>query len=94
MLPWMQRTLTISLDIDWLYRKALPKVSEMIISILSVAGVYFGTRGQKITGILSDCVMRLYGPHGALSREIQTGFVVLLVVLMLGLYLLLYLITI
>jgi multicomponent Na+:H+ antiporter subunit D len=94
MLPWMQRTLTISLDIDWLYRKALPKVSEMIISLLFVAGAYFGTRGQKITGILSDCVMRLYGPHGALSREIQTGFVVLLVVLMLGLYLLLYLITI
>jgi len=94
MLPWMQRTLTISLDIDWFYRKALPNVAQMIIRLLSVAGAYLGTGGQKITGIFSDYIMRLYGPHGALSREIQTGVVVLLVVLMLGLYLLFYLITI
>lgn len=94
MLPWMQRTLTISLDIDWFYRKALPDVAEMIIRLLSVAGAYLGTRGQKITGIFSGCIMRLYGPHGALSREIQIGVAVLFVVLMLGLYLLLYLLTI
>ena len=93
MLPWMQRTLTISLDIDWFYRKVLPNVAEMTMRLLSVSGTYLGIRGQKITGVFSDYFMRLYGPHGALSREIQTGVVVLLVVLMLGLYLLLYLIT-
>ena len=94
MLPFMQRTLTISLDFDWIYRKALPEVSEMFIRLLSVAGTYLGAKGCKISGLLSDYVVRLYGPHGALSREIQTGVVVLLVVLMLGIYLLVYLITI
>jgi multicomponent Na+:H+ antiporter subunit D len=94
MLPFMQRTLTISLDIDWIYRKALPEVLEMFIRLLSVAGAYLGAKGGKITGLLTEYVVRLYGPHGALSREIQTGVVVLLVVLMLGIYLLVYLVTI
>ena len=94
MLPWMQRTLTISLDTDWFYRKALPDVSGVINRFLFVSGDYFRARSRKIGDIFSGCLIRLYGPHGALSRESHTGVVVLLVVLMLGLYLLLYLVSI
>jgi len=91
MLPWMQRTLTISLDIDWFYRKALPWVSQVSLRLLSRAADFLNAEKQKLAGYIQGRVIRLYGSQGVLSRETQTGIVVLMVVFMLGVYLLFYL---
>jgi len=34
MLPWMKRTLTITLDTDWIYRRAVPNALQKMFSII------------------------------------------------------------
>ena len=34
MLPWMKRTLTITLDADWIYRRAVPNVLQKMFSVI------------------------------------------------------------
>jgi multicomponent Na+:H+ antiporter subunit D len=89
-LPMMKRTLTISLDFDWFYRK-----------FLHIFGREFTYRGSNAYGAawvrmeqrLERFIARVYrhhGPEGILARTWQTGSTALWVAVLLGLYLLLY----
>jgi multicomponent Na+:H+ antiporter subunit D len=87
MLPWMQRTLTITLDVDWLWRRALPA--------LWTAG---GRLSDAIRGRWQDAVApgfaqfvsRLaatFGATGLMGRSWQIGTTAMWVALLLMSYL-------
>lgn len=92
MLPWMQRTLTISLDLDWFYRKLLPWAGKCVLWLLNLINQYVNNSIQPLLTSLYERIVRVYGPRGVLSRELHTGTVVLLAVFFLAAYLLFYLI--
>jgi len=89
-LPIMKRTLTISLDFDWFYRK-----------FLHVLGLEFTTRGssaywrawarlEKRAERFVTRLYRHYGPEGVMARTWPTGSTALWVAILLVLYLLLF----
>jgi multicomponent Na+:H+ antiporter subunit D len=89
-LPIMKRTLTISLDFDWFYRK-----------FLHVLGLEFTTRGsnvywrawarlEKRAERFITRLYRHYGPEGVMARTWPTGSTALWVAILLVLYLLLF----
>ncbi|NQV21490.1 MAG: Na(+)/H(+) antiporter subunit D [Rhodospirillales bacterium] len=90
MLPLMKRTLTISLDFDWLYRKILPGGARGFIATFGpldrgVRKAVLGALGQTIDGIA-----RTHGPTGLMARTTQTGSMVMWVLILLAAYLMFY----
>jgi multicomponent Na+:H+ antiporter subunit D len=88
-LPIMKRTLTISLDFDWFYRK-----------FLHVLGLEFTTRGssvywrawarlEKRAERFVQRLYRHYGPEGVMARTWPTGSTALWMAILLLVYLLL-----
>jgi multicomponent Na+:H+ antiporter subunit D len=90
LLPWMQRTLTITLDADWLWRRALPWLWHGGASALGSAREGIGRAlralGRRTGGRLLD----ILGPAGALGRSWQIGTTALWVALMLASYVVVY----
>ncbi|MBE9556477.1 MAG: Na(+)/H(+) antiporter subunit D [Proteobacteria bacterium] len=88
-LPMMKRTLTISLDLDWFYRK--------FFGLLGKAFTYRGTSAYGSAWVLLEkrmgrFIARLYkhhGPEGVMARTWPTGSTALWVAILLALYLLL-----
>ncbi len=90
MLKQMRRTLTISLDFDWFYRKFLKEIGNEFTGRTSEArkaqeeSVLAGVRG--VIGKLYEH----HGPQGMLARSWPTGSMVIWVAALLGLSLVLY----
>ena len=90
MLKMMRRTLTISLDFDWFYRKFFNEIGNEFTVRTSAARE---AREQQAWVGLNRVVDRLYrhhGPQGMLARAWPTGSMVIWVAAMLGFSLLLY----
>ena len=90
MLPLMKRTLTISLDFDWLYRKVLPGLTRGFVAVFgpldrSIRKAALGTVNQTINGIA-----RTHGPTGIMARTTHTGSMVMWVLILLAAYLAFY----
>ncbi|MDA1089180.1 MAG: Na(+)/H(+) antiporter subunit D [Proteobacteria bacterium] len=90
-LPLMKRTQTISLDLDWFYRRALPWAVEALVRV-------FGPVDRAIrvgfVGWLEKCVRVAFqytGPRGVLARTTTAGGMVFWAVAALAIYLVLYL---
>jgi multicomponent Na+:H+ antiporter subunit D len=84
LLPMMRRTLTISLDFDWFYRRFLRVIAEEFTIKTSDAGERFE---QNLRRRVEGFIKRLYkhhGPHGILARTWPSGGMVLWVALMLA----------
>lgn len=90
MLPWMRRTLTISLDWDWFYRilvkhwalaagRAIAATDERVRSAVRL----------QLDAIIAE-VFRHHGPHGALARGWPSGSMVLWVAILLAAVLVFY----
>jgi len=90
MLPMMKRTLTITLDFDYFYRK-----------FFMTAAAEFSTHGERTMARFAQHVdrqwqrllasaFRHHGPQGVLARSWPTGSMVIWVAVMLGLSLALY----
>jgi len=91
MLPMMQRTLTISLDFDWFYRKLFPLIWNMIKgTYVTVASMMNSLSGKMLCGV-GLSVAHIYGKYGILKKTLQTNFAVFVVMLFLLGYLLFYL---
>jgi len=90
-LPLMKRTLTISLDVDWLYRRFLPRATKALIK--AFAPVDRGLRGAFLGGLNQAVasVYRILGPRGLMARTIQAGAMVYWVITLLAVYLVVYL---
>jgi len=90
MLPMMKRTMTISLDSDWLWRRLAFGISAWLIRQFDqvydlVADFYSGYRDRLFT-----MLERHHGQTGILARTWPTGSMVLWVAILLGAYLVLY----
>ncbi len=90
MLKLMRRTLTISLDFDWFYRKFFKEIGNEFTLRTSVARE---AREQQVWAGLRRLIENLYkhhGPQGMLARAWPTGSMVIWVAVLLGLSLVLY----
>ncbi|NQV79260.1 MAG: Na+/H+ antiporter subunit D, partial [Alphaproteobacteria bacterium] len=87
LLPLMKRTLTVSLDVDWLYRRAAPAVIAWVARDLRELsdGVMGGTRAQ--VGSIINSMAHYHGPAGLLARTLPTGRTVFWVLVILAAFL-------
>ena len=90
MLGWLKRTETITLDVDWLWRRLgsrfLRRTAERADRAWTALVRRIGRGGERVL----RTVYRHHGPTGVLARTWPTGSMALWVVLLLGAYLVLY----
>jgi len=90
MLPYMKRTLTITLDWDWFYRRLGPLAAGQVTQVLSRWHVQSRLGFLRHLGTLFGTLFLYHGPQGILARTWATGSMVLWVVILLGIYLVAY----
>lgn len=89
-LPMMKRTLTISLDFDWVYRKFLHMLGREFTDRGSRVYLRAWERLEKRAERFVTRVYRHHGPEGIMARTWLTGSTALWVAVLLGVYLVLY----
>ena len=90
MLPYMKRTLTITLDWDWFYRRLGPLAVGQVTRVLNRWHVQSRLGFLRHLGTLFGTLFLYHGPQGILARTWATGSMVLWVVILLGIYLVAY----
>jgi len=90
MLKLMRRTLTISLDFDWFYRRVGPAVYRKVAEWVGAFDWAIRAQGQTLLSWALRGLTRHHGSYGSLARTWPTGSMVLWAVAMLGLSLALY----
>jgi multicomponent Na+:H+ antiporter subunit D len=90
MLGWLRRTLTITLDADWLYRRLFPALLSSLERALGTAVHAAQTAIAGWLGWLEACARAVHGPRGPLGRTWASGATGLGVMLMLLGFLLSY----
>lgn len=91
LLKMMKRTLTITLDFDWFYRKFFNLLhEEFVIKHGGAAFQSFKDNSQKRINAVIKHIFKHHGPEGVLARSWPTGSMVLWVAVLLGVYLLIY----
>ncbi|MGE0118638.1 MAG: Na(+)/H(+) antiporter subunit D [Dongiaceae bacterium] len=89
MLPQMRRTLTISLDVDWFYRRFGAALARESIALASrVRGGAERSVRDRVDRLVA--FFRTHGPDAALARSWATGTMVLWVAVLLAINLILY----
>jgi multicomponent Na+:H+ antiporter subunit D len=89
MLGWLKRTLTITLDADWLWRRLGPAVLARLDSAADSAWRWLKVGTLSAARLIKVGLHRHHGPEGALGRTWPTGTMALWATLMLGAYLVL-----
>lgn len=92
LLPMMKRTLTISLDFDWFYRKLGPGLATRIASATSTSLDFGGDVATNRYEVWKNRLFRTHGPQGPLARSWPTGSMVFWVAVLLAGYLVLTLV--
>ena len=90
MLGWLRRTLTITLDVDWLYRRLFPALlghGEAVIAAMTRGA---GSTAGTLLRWLDRWTRRLHGPDAPFARTWASGAMGLGVMLMLLGFLLSY----
>ena len=90
LLPWMQRTMTVSLDTDWLWRVLGRRIALAGIDGLSLLGARLGGGLATLRTRIAPPLLRLLGHTGALGRTWQVGTTALWIMVLLTTYMLLY----
>jgi len=90
MLGWLRRTLTVTLDFDWLYRVLFPRAIGLAGGALERAGERSSALAGQAWRRLEAAGRRLLGPQGAFARTWPTGSMALGMLLMLLAFLLSY----
>jgi len=89
MLPAMKRTLTLTLDVDWFYRRLGMAVCARLAEAASRALTDLEQETKRRLKTLLMLLFRQTGPHGLLARTVPVGGMVLWVIILLGVYLVL-----
>ncbi|UCE89273.1 MAG: Na(+)/H(+) antiporter subunit D [Pseudomonadota bacterium] len=90
MLPMMKRTLTITLDLDWFYRRfGRVLADEFTLHASKVRANLERTARVGVERFIRG-LFRQHGPQGILARTWPTGSMVLWVAILLAVYLVLY----
>jgi multicomponent Na+:H+ antiporter subunit D len=87
LLRFLKRTETINLDVDWLWRKLLPALGPVLVSIGSWR-LWSGLRSG--VGRVAAAATYLAAPGALLARSRPTGIMAFWATLLLGAYLVLY----
>jgi len=90
MLPQMERTLTISLDWDWFYRRLGPELAHALLRASARARERLAGAVRAQLERAREALFLTHGPDGTLARTWPTGGMVLLVTALLGAILLFY----
>ena len=90
MLPLLKRTLTITLDTDWFYRKAGPWLAGSLRAGIGAVDRAVRRAGLATLGAGMGVLSRALGDRGKLARAYGTGTMVLWVAILLAFYLILY----
>ena len=90
MLNYLRRTLTITLDLDWVYRRVLPYMAGAFFDLLGWARDRFGGTLQGAFQAVANGLYRRVGPEGPLARTWPTGSMALWMMVLLLAYLVLY----
>jgi multicomponent Na+:H+ antiporter subunit D len=90
MLPWLKRTPTITLDVDWLYRAPGARLASGVLEISSAGYRRLAAHLQRALDAALARIYRHHGPSGILARTWPTGSMVLWVAILLAYYLLRY----
>jgi len=94
MLPLMKRTLTITLDGDWFYRRVFPGIFKYLLAVVwKIDKTIRQTFLARLNGGLAFLSQRHQGISGLLSRTYPAGSMVMWVAVMLAAYLFLSFIT-
>lgn len=89
MLGWLKRTLTITLDVDWSYRRlGVTLVQSLDRSAVTAWDGLMNVAARSARGILGG-LQRYHGPGGILARTWPTGTMAFWATIMLGAYLVL-----
>ena len=90
MLPYLKRTLTITLDADWLWRVCCPALLGAFAPLLRASRQAFGATAKAAVRAAHATVERTHGLDSRLAKTWPTGRMGLSVLLLLLGYLLLY----
>jgi multicomponent Na+:H+ antiporter subunit D len=90
LLGWLKRTNTITLDVDWLWRRFGPMLYRVLDSGSDRAWQALIGRARRGTERFTRTIYRHHGPHGVLARAWPTGSMALWAVFLLGAYLIFY----
>jgi multicomponent Na+:H+ antiporter subunit D len=89
MLGWLKRTLTITLDVDWFYRKPGPLLARRLDRSLEAAWLGLVNASANCGHGVVKAIRRHHGPEGILARTWPTGSMALWSTIMLATYLIL-----
>jgi multicomponent Na+:H+ antiporter subunit D len=90
LLPYLQRTLTITLDIDWVWRTVLPAMAALMKRAIGALQAISGRGAQRARSLALTLVDSHYGVDSNFARTWSTrGMALWVLVLLLG-YLVLY----
>jgi multicomponent Na+:H+ antiporter subunit D len=89
MLGWLKRTLTITLDTDWLWRRLGPAILARLDRGADTAWSWLNANALFAARRVNSGLHRRYGPDGILGRTWPTGTMALWATVMLGAYLVL-----
>jgi multicomponent Na+:H+ antiporter subunit D len=90
LLPLLKRTTTITLDIDWFYRVAAPRVFGAASNIFARTSGAINRHVFRFLNAMLERIQRHHGPEGVLARTWPTGSMVLWVAILLASYLVVY----
>jgi multicomponent Na+:H+ antiporter subunit D len=90
LLGWLRRTNTITLDVDWLWRRLGPAAYRVLDRGSDRAWQALVRRTQRGAERFVRTVYRHHGPQGVLARAWPTGSMALWAVFLLGAYLIFY----
>jgi multicomponent Na+:H+ antiporter subunit D len=98
LLPLMKRTMTISLDADWLWRRAGVSILKLIDRALCFLGDVVGQQAERLKKLLQHMTVRYLGQpdtadskeRGVFARSWPVGTTAMWIVALLSAYVLMY----
>ena len=90
LLPMMKRTLTLTLDVDWFYRKLGTDLARLVAAATSAAISAFEALARRQFDAIVRGIVRTHGPNGILARTSAAGTMAMWIVVLLAVYLVLY----
>jgi len=90
MLPFLKRTLTITLDTDWLWRKLLPILASRLNKLSNKFDTVLDRATKKWVSDARDIAVHQFGKDGRMARTWSTRSMALWVLVLLIGYLILY----
>jgi multicomponent Na+:H+ antiporter subunit D len=89
MLGWLKRTLTITLDVDWLYRCLGVMLARRLAQWLDAAWSATAAAATRGASGIAGMVQHYHGPDGVMARTWPTGIMAFWTTVMLTAYLIL-----